>query len=432
MNKIIKYILMMMGIFAGSFMIAFAANTLITNVGMTTTDVTITGNLIGVDDINVTDLDVSNDAQIDGNLVVDGTIDTGNGATEIYDMDQDVETTDAVTFLTVDTGQGANELYDMNQNVNTTDAVTFATVNTGQGANELYDMNQNLNTTDTVEFASITDGTATLTGGEFTGLSSVISSEINATNSTLTKSVITNLYATNVELNMDATGFTITAGTFTDGTATITGGDLTGVLDLNTTDLDVSNNAVVDGTVGIGDSTPDGKLDVTSNANEYALIVTQQDYNGKPLYVNNPYQSNTYNAMFTHNGEATFTRLIQEYNGTTGTNWMYRNVIADDTASAVLFIEQDNSGDDQPALKIQQDGVGDGIHVLQVGADYGITIQQTGNSTPLHIDNDGGILDIKISGSNAKECNAGDYGFYMDRATGDIYWCKNGASTKLN
>ncbi len=66
------------------------------------------------------------------------TVDTGQGANELYAMNQDVETTDAVTFLTVDTGQGANELYAMNQDVETTDAVTFLTVDTGQGANELY------------------------------------------------------------------------------------------------------------------------------------------------------------------------------------------------------------------------------------------------------------------------------------------------------
>jgi hypothetical protein len=80
------------------------------------------------------------------------TLDTGQGANELYDMNQNVLTTSAVTFATVDTGQGANELYDMNQALNTTSAVTFATVDTGQGANELYDMNQNVLTTSTVSF----------------------------------------------------------------------------------------------------------------------------------------------------------------------------------------------------------------------------------------------------------------------------------------
>jgi len=44
----------------------------------------------------------------------------------------------------------------MNQNIRTTDAVTFATVNTGQGANELYAMDQNVRTSDNVQFANVT------------------------------------------------------------------------------------------------------------------------------------------------------------------------------------------------------------------------------------------------------------------------------------
>lgn len=57
------------------------------------------------------------------------TLDTGQGAYELYAMDQDLETTDGVTFGTVDTGQGANELYDMDQNVLTTSDVLFNDVN---------------------------------------------------------------------------------------------------------------------------------------------------------------------------------------------------------------------------------------------------------------------------------------------------------------
>jgi hypothetical protein len=44
----------------------------------------------------------------------------------------------------------------MDQNVRTTDAVTFASVNTGQGAYELYAMNQDVETTDAVAFAGLT------------------------------------------------------------------------------------------------------------------------------------------------------------------------------------------------------------------------------------------------------------------------------------
>jgi len=44
-------------------------------------------------------------------------------------LDQAVKQASAVTFATVDTGQGANELYDMNQNVKTDSNVTFGDIN---------------------------------------------------------------------------------------------------------------------------------------------------------------------------------------------------------------------------------------------------------------------------------------------------------------
>ena len=75
----------------------------------------------------------------------------------------------AIVATTLDTGQGANELYDMDQNVTTTSAVTFTTVNTGQGANELYDMDQNVKTDSTVTFAGITVTKPSLSAGTYGG-----------------------------------------------------------------------------------------------------------------------------------------------------------------------------------------------------------------------------------------------------------------------
>ena len=58
------------------------------------------------------------------------TIDTGNGATEIFDMDQDLKTTDDATFnnltvATIDTGNGAVECFAMDQPTRTTDDIVF-------------------------------------------------------------------------------------------------------------------------------------------------------------------------------------------------------------------------------------------------------------------------------------------------------------------
>lgn len=91
-----------------------------------------------------------------GNYIITGTLDTGQGANELYAMDQNLRPSDNPTFATVNTGNGPNELYAMNQNVLTTSNPTFATLNTGQGANELHAMNQNVLTTSSPTFANMT------------------------------------------------------------------------------------------------------------------------------------------------------------------------------------------------------------------------------------------------------------------------------------
>ena len=89
-------------------------------------------------DLTVTDGATVNDHTVTDGATVGGTlnaanVDTGNGATEIFDMNQDLRTDDNVAFATVNTGQGANELYDMNQNVKSDSNVTFnnLTINGG-------------------------------------------------------------------------------------------------------------------------------------------------------------------------------------------------------------------------------------------------------------------------------------------------------------
>lgn len=103
---------------------------------------------------DITGRDLTSDTVTTGAITCT-TIDTGQGANEVYDMDQNVLTTSNVTFATVNTGQGANEVYGMDQDVKTTSNVTFATVNTGQGANELYDMDQNVTTSSDVQFGAV-------------------------------------------------------------------------------------------------------------------------------------------------------------------------------------------------------------------------------------------------------------------------------------
>ena len=88
----------------------------------------ISGSTLSAVTLNIQDTLTAGNTTV-GSLVAT-TLDTGQGANELYDMDQNVKTDSAVTFTTVDTGQGANELYAMNQDVETTDAVTFVGITT--------------------------------------------------------------------------------------------------------------------------------------------------------------------------------------------------------------------------------------------------------------------------------------------------------------
>ena len=64
--------------------------------------------------------------------------------------------TGSVTLGVTDDSIGDTQLtYNTGQHLTTSTGVTFATVNTGQGANELYAMNQNVRTTDNVQFGDI-------------------------------------------------------------------------------------------------------------------------------------------------------------------------------------------------------------------------------------------------------------------------------------
>ena len=102
-------------------------------------------------------------------------INTGLGD---FEIGQNLRTTDSVSFSSVNTGQGANELYAMDQDVQTTDAVTFTTVNTGQGNNELYPMNQDVRTSADVVYNDITaNGEITPTSSTTTGSWNVLSTK---------------------------------------------------------------------------------------------------------------------------------------------------------------------------------------------------------------------------------------------------------------
>ena len=104
-----------------------------------------------------TPLAVSTDTvMVKGDLQVYGEV-TSNGEKLTGATEGDITVVTAGTGLT---GGGTSGAVTVNaaQDIATDAAVTFASVDTGQGANELYDMDQNVKTDSTVGFAEITSG----------------------------------------------------------------------------------------------------------------------------------------------------------------------------------------------------------------------------------------------------------------------------------
>jgi hypothetical protein len=115
-----------------------------------------------------------------GNIVISGTIDTGQGATEVHLMNQNLRTTDNVTHATITATNGVS-VTGGNLSVSAGNITISGTIDTGQGATEVHLMNQNVRTTDNVTFGNLTSGRHIIsTTGADWATSGVIGTAIDA------------------------------------------------------------------------------------------------------------------------------------------------------------------------------------------------------------------------------------------------------------
>ena len=172
------------------------------------------------------------------------------------------------------------------QALNTDSAVTFATVDTGQGANELYDMDQNVKTTSSPTFAAATI-TGTLTATEVH--TQYVSSSITVSSGSNTfGDEITDLHSFTGSLSVSGSG-TITAHGNVSSSTSSTGsfGRVEGRTDFTTIDIDndeipiaklASDNVSYGGisvTLGASDATPAFDLsDATAYTGDSSLVTT--------------------------------------------------------------------------------------------------------------------------------------------------------------
>ena len=127
-----------------------------TTIGQNRTDglktITIEANSIINQDLS-TDADATLGTLGVGNVTSTGTV----SGSAVYGTTIGQNTTGGLKTITIESNSTVN------QDLTTDAAVTFATVDTGQGANVLYDMDQNVLTTSSPEFTDLT-----LTGGDIT------------------------------------------------------------------------------------------------------------------------------------------------------------------------------------------------------------------------------------------------------------------------
>jgi len=148
--------------------VAESGATLRTSIGVgagdspTFTDLTLTGDLtvtgttteLQVTNLNVEDKNIKVASGSADSAAADGAGLTVDGASATF------------TYTHSGTKWNMNKALDMGANtITTTGAIAGATLNTGQGANELYAMNQDVKTTDDVTFNNVdSDGLVTVTG----------------------------------------------------------------------------------------------------------------------------------------------------------------------------------------------------------------------------------------------------------------------------
>jgi hypothetical protein len=172
------------------------------------------------------------------------------------------------------------------QALNTDSAVTFATVDTGQGANELYDMDQNVKTTSSPTFAAATI-TGTLTATEVH--TQYVSSSITVSSGSNTfGDEITDLHSFTGSLSVSGSGAITAHGNVSSSTSS-TGsfGRVEGRTDFTTIDVDddeipiaklASDNVSYGGisvTLGASDATPAFDLsDATAYTGDSSLVTT--------------------------------------------------------------------------------------------------------------------------------------------------------------
>ncbi len=150
---------------------------------------------------------------------------------------------------------------------------------------------------------------------------------------------------------------------------------------------------------------------------------------------------NKMTARFSHTGGGANTRytyIAGKFSG--GDNYFFRDLAPAETSGPVVSIVQDNAGDTENALSVQNDGTGNGILIDQNGDAIGLNINNAGTANGLFINQDGAGVALNIDkegagvGVNIDQSSAGGDALVITNAgTGEgLQINQTGGASALN
>jgi len=129
---------------------------------------------------------------------------------------------------------------------------------------------------------------------------------------------------------------------------------------------------------------------VITNTTTDAGLTIDQDGDGYGLYVDTEASTASKYGLLVETGQGAdsvqlnysgsyYTSLLKNPTSATAGNYFYRDLASGDTNSPLVVIKQDNAGDDQNTLNIQQDGTGKALYIDNNGTGAGMWLQQDGS-----------------------------------------------------
>ena len=255
-----------------------------------------------------------------------------------------------------------------------------------------------------------------------------ISDTTDAATGTNKKITATNLLALRTDQDVKTTSNPSFGGTLVNTALTLTSTD--SVVNLEMLDDTTTQNIAIQrnsddlfilpngGNVAIGTNSANAKLEIEDDGTNICTFI---DMNGdnQGLFIDSEATTNSEGtaglrvytgqgasaAVFEYASNATGqTWLVQNPNGgNVASNHFFRNTDSTGTDCPVVLIEQDNSGDDQNALSIQQDGTGAGIFIDQNGEGIAIDIdsEATGSTQGIRLNMNAGTAFMELGGVNS-------------------------------